>query len=413
MKLEWFIARRYLASRRGARFLSLITLISIGGIFVGVMALIIVTSVMNGLQTELRDKILGTNPHIWVTTYGASVRVDDWEAALREIREVEGVVGVAPFVNVEVGLRNQAGHAEAAVLRGLDPESPGPAVTEIVDRIRDGSLDFGPTESGHPPILVGRRLADNFGLFGGEVVQVISLRGIRVGPLGNLVPRIRQFEVTGRFDTGMYEFDSRYVYVPLEAAQDVGALDGAVTGLEVRVPDPGEAGVVGRRIVDTLGYPYRADDWMTMNAALFGALQLEKLAMEIILLLIVIVAAFNIISTLVMMVTDKTREIGILRSMGLTSWQIRRVFILQGVTIGVVGTALGTAGGLFVTWLLDRYEFIQIPPDVYFIDRLPVALNFVDIGIIVAASLTISLLATIYPAAQAARLTPVEAIRHD
>ncbi|CAN5373189.1 lipoprotein-releasing ABC transporter permease subunit [soil metagenome] len=414
MKLEWYIARRYLSSRRGARFLSLITLIAIGGVLVGVMALIVVTSVMSGLQRDLRDKILGTNPHIWLTTYGEAMRMEEWPAVLERVRGVAGVQSAAPFIHTEVGMRNPAGHAEFAILRGIDPQSEGEPITDIVRQIREGRFRLGETQSGYPPLLVGRALADRFGLFPGDVVDIISLQGVQVSPLGSLVPKMRKFEVAGRFETGMYEYDNKFMYTGLAEAQELTEMGVAVTGLEIRVPDAMQADVVAGRIEDELGYyPYRAEDWKVMNSSLFSALRLEKLAMEIILLLIVVVAAFNIISTLVMVVTDKTREIGILKSMGLTSRQVLRIFMLQGVVIGVVGATLGALGGLFLIWLLDRYKLISIPGDVYFIDHLPVALDLVDIGIILGLSVLISFFATLYPARQAASLLPVEAIRHE
>jgi lipoprotein-releasing system permease protein len=412
MKLEWYIARRYLSSRRGARFLSLITLIAIGGVFVGVMALIVVTSVMTGLQRDLREKILGTNPHIWLTTYGGALRMDDWPPVLERVRQQPGVTAAAPFVHTEVGLRSPV-HAEFAILRGIDPLAEGEPITDVVREIRAGTLQLGPSESGHPPLLVGRGLADRFGLYPGDEVDVLSLQGAQVSPVGGVIPRFRKFEVSGIFRTGMYEYDNKFMYTTLPTAQELTDLGSAVTGLEIRVPDAMQAYAIGQELQRTLGFPYRAEDWQTMNSSLFSALQLEKLAMEIILLLIVVVAAFNIISTLVMVVTDKTREIGILKSMGLTSRQVLRIFILQGVVIGTVGATLGLAGGLFLVWLLDRYQFITIPGDVYFIDRLPVALDLGDIGLILLASVLIAFLATIYPARQAARLLPVEAIRHE
>jgi lipoprotein-releasing system permease protein len=412
MKLEWYIARRYLASRRGARFLSLITLIAVGGVFVGVMALIVVTSVMSGLQRDLRDKILGTNPHIWLTTYGSALRMEDWPPVLERVRGMDGITAAAPFVHTEVGLRSPA-HAEFAIMRGIDPDATGEPITDVVRELRAGTLELGPTRSGLPPLLVGRGIADRFGLFPGDEVDIISLQGAQVSPVGGLIPRMRKFEVTGIFRTGMYEYDNKFTYTTLGTAQELTDLGTAVTGLEIRVPNAMDARIIGQRMQAELGFPYRAEDWQTMNASLFSALQLEKLAMEIILLLIVVVAAFNIISTLVMVVTDKTREIGILKSMGLTARQVMRVFILQGVVIGAIGSVMGLLGGLGLVWLLDTYQFIEIPGDIYFIDRLPVALDLGDIGLILLASVAISFLATIYPARQAARLMPVEAIRHE
>jgi lipoprotein-releasing system permease protein len=414
MRLEWFIARRYLASRRGMRFLSLITLIAMGGVFVGVMALIVVTAVMTGLQRDLRDKILGTNPHIWLTSYGENMRLDNWGDVVQRVRGLEGVQAAAPFVHTEVGLRNTAGYAEFAILRGVDPDARGAPITDIVRKIREKELSLGETVSGFPPLLVGDALADRFGFYPGDVVTVISLQGVQTSALGGFIPKMRKFEVAGRFRTGMYEYDNKFLYTTIPAAQDLAGLADGVTGIEIRVPDPMQADAVGQRVTRELGgFPYRTEDWKTMNASLFQALKLEKLAMGVILLLIVVVAAFNIISTLVMVVTDKTREIGILKSMGLRATQVQRVFMLQGIVIGLVGSCLGAISGLFVTWLLDKYEFIKIPGDIYFIDRLPVAFDWVDIATILSLSLVISFLATIYPARQAARLYPVEAIRHE
>jgi lipoprotein-releasing system permease protein len=413
MKLEWFIGRRYLASRRGTRFLSLITAISIGGVAVGVMALIIVTAVMTGLQNDLRDKILGTNPHIWLTTFGETMRIDDWQGVLARVRAVDGVESAAPFVHTEVGLRNQGGYAEFAILRGIDPTAEGAPVTDVVAQIRRGDVRLGPTRSGYPPLLVGSALAERFGLFPGDVVDVISLVGAQVSPVGGLVPPIRKFEVAGRFRTGMYEYDNKFMYTTLPAAQELTRMGNAVTGIEIRVPDAMEADVVGRRLETALGFPFRSEDWKSMNASLFSALKLEKLAMAVILLLIVVVAAFNIISTLVMTVTDKTREIGILKAMGLTPGRILRIFMLQGLVIGIVGSLMGAAGGLLLTWVIDYYELIKIPGEVYFVDHLPVDWDPVDLVVILLASIAISFVATVYPARQAARLVPIEAIRHE
>jgi lipoprotein-releasing system permease protein len=414
MRLEWFIARRYLSSRRGTRLLSLITLIAMGGVFVGVMALIVVTAVMTGLQNDLREKILGTNPHIWLTSYGDNMRMEGWKDVLERARRVKGVEAAAPFVHTEVGLSNAAGYAEGAILRGIDPAAPGPAVTDIVAKIRRGEVKLGPTQSGNPPIVLGEELADRFGVFPGDIVTVSSFQGGAMTPLGYPQPRMQHFEVVGRFRTGMYEYDNKFTYTTLSAAQQVTRLDDAVTGIEIRVDDPMRADEVARRLETALGgWPYRTQDWKEMNASLFSALKLEKLAMAIILLLIVVVAAFNIVSTLVMVVADKTREIGILKSMGLRAKQVQRIFLLQGVVIGTVGSVLGAGVGLFLTWLLDRYQFIKLPGDVYFVDRLPVAFDWADIALILFLSLVISFVATIYPARQAAKLFPVEAIRHE
>lgn len=411
MSLEWFIGRRYLASRRGTKFLSLITLIAIGGVSVGVMALIVVIAVMTGLQGDLRDKILGVNPHIWVMTFGESMRMDDWNDALQKVRGVPGVSAAGPFIHTEVGIRNRANYSEAAILRGIDPQ--GQPVTDIGGTLRSHDLLPARTRSGLPPIVLGEALAVRASVIPGDTLIVISFQNAKVSAVGGLMPRLRQFEVTGTFRTGMYEYDNKFMYTNIPAAQDLTGLGSAVSGIEVRVPDPMKATEVGRRIVDRLGIPFRFDDWKTMNAALFSALKLEKYAMGLILLLIVIVAAFNIVSTLVMVVTDKTREIGILKSMGLTSGRVLRIFMLQGIVIGLVGSLLGAVGGLLLNFLIDRYHLIRIPGDIYFVDHLPVRSEPRDVATILLATVIISFLATIYPALQAARLTPVEAIRHE
>jgi len=412
--IEWFIARRYLASRQGARFLSLITLIAISGVMVGVMALIIVTAVMSGLQRDLRDKYLGTNPHVWLTTYGEGMRLDAWEGTLERVRAMDDVTSVAPFVEAQVALRKPNTYAEAALLRGIDPSGESEAITDIVSQIRSGEFDLGQTPSGFPPLIVGEALAERFQAFPGTIIDVLSLQGAEINVMGMLQPHLRRFEVVGRFSTGMYEYDNAYMYTTLAAAQDLAGLGESVTGLELRIADPETAPEVALAIEEGLGgYPYRALDWKSRNSPLFSALQLEKMAMGVILFLIVIVAAFNIISTLVMVVTDKTREIGILKSMGLQASQVQRIFMIQGLVIGIVGSFLGAASGLLITWLLDYYKFIRIPGDVYFIDYLPVAFDPIEIGIILATSLVISFLATLYPARQAARLFPVQAIRHE
>jgi lipoprotein-releasing system permease protein len=377
------------------------------------MALITVTAVMTGLQRDLRDKILGVNPHIWVMTYGESMRMDGWEGTLQKVRQVPGVRAAAPFIHTEVGITNRANYSEGAFLRGIDPYLPGRPVTDIAATLRAHDMLPPRTRSGLPPLVVGESLATRASVLPGDTLVVISFQNAKVSSVGGLMPTMRQFEVTGTFRTGMYEYDNKFMYTTISAAQELTGMGHAVSGIEVRVPDPLQATQVARRIVDRLGIPFRTDDWKTMNAALFSALKLEKLAMELILLLIVLVACFNIVSTLVMVVTDKTREIGILKSMGLGSRRVLRIFMMQGLVIGIVGSIIGGAGGLLLNFLIDRYELIKIPGDIYFVSHLPVRSDPFDVATILAATVVISFVATIYPAMQAARLTPVDAIRHE
>ena len=413
-RLDWYIARRYLAARKRGRFLSLITWIALGGVTLGVMALVIVISVMNGMQEELRAKILGSNPHVLVLQTGTSLRMDDWEQVLERVRSVDAVVGAAPFVVTSVGIQ-RAGYAQTADLYGVLPEPEGVPVTDFERDLQDGVYSLGPTGSGYPPVLVGNLLAQRMQLFKGDTLVLVSLENVNESPMGGLYPTVREFEMAGSFTTGMYEYDLRNIYTTLGAAQDLLGIAGAnrVGGIAVRVEDLWEADAVGREIRAAVGPGHFIESWMTTNRSFFSALKLEELAMGVILGLIIVVAAFNVVSTLVMVVVDRTREIGILKSMGMTDRAILRVFRLQGLWIGMLGTSLGVALGLLMAWALDRYRFISIPADLYYLDHLPVAVDVLDVATIIAVSMGITFLATLYPASRAAGLRPVEAIRHE
>jgi len=414
-RLEVAIAARYLRSRGSTRMVSLITFIATSGVTVGVMALIVVLGVMNGLQHDLREKILVASPHLRLLTFGEGLRMDAWREVLPRVRQETAVVAVAPFVLSQGLLSGGHDYAEGAYVLGIEPDTGDVAVTRLPGAFVRGDLTFTTTRDDvDGGIVLGSRLAERLMAFPGAMVTVIAPAGSRFNSaVGAFVPKYWQFEVTGYFETGMYEYDNGYAVLPLAAAQAFAGLGDAVTGLELRLRDPTQAPLVGRRLEEALGYPYRALDWQTQNASLFSALQLEKLAMGLILLLIVVVAAFNIVSTLTMVVTDKTREIGILRAMGLSAAGIRRIFVLQGAVIGVVGTALGSGLGLAVARFVDRSQLIRLDPTVYFIDRLPVRVDPVDVAIVVLASLVVAVVATLHPARRAALLHPVDAIRHE
>jgi len=413
--VEWWIAGRYLRSRRASRFVSLITLIAVSGVALGVMALIVVIGVMSGLQRDLREKILIANPHLRVLTYGEGLRMDSWPKVLATVRQDPNVVAAAPFVLSQGLLSAEHDYAEGVAVIGMERDTGRAAVTALARSFVSGDLRFAVGDTGvDGGVVLGRRLAQRFSVYPGSVVTLISPAGSKFNPaIGAYVPRYWRFEVTGIFETGMYEYDNTYLVMPRELAQRYAALGSAVTGIEVRVKDPWRAAAVARELETRLGYPYRALDWAAQNSQLFSALKLEKLAMAVILLLIVLVAAFNIVSTLTMTVGDRTKEIGILRAMGMTAGQIRRIFVTQGVVVGVVGTALGAIGGVLLAAAVGTYHLVSLDPTVYFIDHLPVDLAPTDVVAVIVASLAIAALATVYPSSQAARLEPVEAIRHE
>ena len=413
--LDLRITLRYLRSRRSSRLLSLITVIAVGGVTVGVMALIVVLGVMNGLQADLRDKILVANPHLRVLTYGEGLRLDDWRKVLGEVRRSPGVEAAAPFVLTQ-GLIS-AGHdyAEGVVVYGVDPDTGARAVTSFARHFTKGDLTFKPThrdvEGG---IALGARLASKLTAFPGDVVTLVAPAGAKFNPsLGAYVPKFHRYEVTGIFDTGMYEYDNSYVALDRRAAQRFAGLDSAVTGIDVRLADPAQARPFGVALESRLGYPYRALDWQSQNASLFSALELEKLAMALVVFLICVVAAFNVVGTLTMAVRDKTREIGILLAMGLKQTAIRRIFLTQGILVGLTGTTLGVALGLIVGTMVNRGHWIPIDPSIYFIDHLPVHTQPLDVLLVIVASLVVATLAPLYPSVQAARLDPVTAIRYE
>jgi lipoprotein-releasing system permease protein len=415
-RLEISIAWRYLRSRRGSRLLSLISTIAILGVTVAVSALIVIIGVMDGLQTDLREKILIGSPDIRVMTYGEDLVMNDWRGVLAKVLRQKGVVAAGPFVHTQaLVLAGHHKYLEGVFVEGLPPDGPGvPQVTTIRQRATAGNFKFETLDGQHKGAVLGSKLAEKLNVTPGiDSITLLSIDQNKIDPVTGYPPaKSMRLEVTGIFDTGMYEYDNSYVVVSLETAQQLAQLGTAVTGIEVRTPTRWVAPEIGQQLADSLG-PLRVLDWHQQNNQLFSALKLEKLGMTVILLLIVLVAAFNIISTLVMVVTDKTREIGILRAMGMPARSIRRLFFAQGLVIGVVGTGAGLVVGLAAAIIIGHNKLIALDPTIYFIDHLPVATQPLDVTLIVVASLAVAALATVYPALQAARLYPVEAIRHE
>ena len=419
-RLAWYLARRYLlASRGGGRLLSFITWIALGGVVVGVTALVVVIGVMTGMQNELRATILGSRPHILVRQSGVTLRLDDWEGVTATVESVEGVVAAAPVTFTRLALVRSGGgrdYAEVVNLFGVDAGGEGPPVTAMEDSLRSGYLSLKKEPGGLTRLVLASGIAERMSLFAGDTVRVVSLENMRVSPNGDLVPRAADWVVSGIFSTGMYEYDLNNGYAAMADVQRLLDLDdGTASWVGGRAEDPWDAAAVADSVRAALGgWPYVVEPWTQTDRALLSALKLEKLAMGVIVSLIVVVAAFNIVSTLVMVVVNRTREIGILKAMGLTRRDTLRVFVFQGLWLGVIGTLAGLASGLALAVLIERYGLIPIPPDVYFgVERLPVALSPWDMAWIGGVSFLISLLATVYPAWQAYGLEPVEAIRHE
>ncbi|MBK6421776.1 MAG: ABC transporter permease [Gemmatimonadetes bacterium] len=413
--LERDIARRYLRSRRSSGRVSLITAIATGGVAVGVCALIVVLGVMNGLRNDLRERILVANPHLRVLTYGNGLRMDDWRHVVDVVRAEPGVLAAAPEVLTQSVLSAGADYAEGVNVLGMEGDTGSQAVTTLPQAITRGDLTFRATRPEvDGGIVLGSRLAERMTVYPGDVVTLVPAKPPEVNrALGIGVPRYWKFEVTGTFETGMFLYDNQFVLIARETAQRFTGLGDAVSGVQLRLADPWQAPAIGRRLEEKLGYPYRALDWQTQNSTLFSALKLEKLAMGLVIFFIMVVAGFNIVGTLTMVVAEKTREIGILRAMGLPAGAVGRIFLAQGAIVGLVGVGLGLVSGLGIALLVDRGNLIRIDPSVYFVDHIPVHVEALDVVLIVVASLVLAIVATVPPSRGAARLEPVEAIRHE
>lgn len=406
MLYEYFVGLRYLKAKRKQTFISLISWISVGGVAIGVAALIVVLSVMEGMHQGIREKILGTTSHIVITNnYGD---MSDYLEVTDRIKDISQIKATAPFV-LGHAMANSSGAATGVAVRGILPELEE-QVTQISSHMVRGKIgSLNSVDADDDRVVIGQTLADNFGLTVGDTIELISPFG-RATPLGN-IPKVRKFVVSGIFKMGMYDFDSGLVLVSLPAAQRFFNLGRSVTGIEVKVNDIYQAGLVGQEISEKIGFSYMTRDWMEMNRNLFSALKLEKFGMFVILVLIVIVAAFNIISTLIMMVMEKEKDIAILKSMGATQKGIMKIFMLDGMVIGVAGTILGCLTGYILCRIIGSYHFIKLPQDIYMIDTLPVTMQAADFAIVSLISIAISFLATIYPSWNASRVNPVEALR--
>jgi len=417
MSYELFIGLRYLRAKRKQTFISANTFISVAGIFLGVAALIIVLAVMNGFEIELRDKILGINSHIVLMEYTGGM--ENYERVMEELKSVDGVVASTPFIYGQAMLKN-SGRVTGVVLRGMSIETYGNVIN--LGEMRDGNIDnlsSGGNKTDLPGVVIGKELAQNLGLLLFDTVEILLPMGIST-PMG-IVPKIKKFSVVGIFDSGSYEYDSSLVFMSLKNCKKFLGMKDTVTGIEIKVDDIYGAGRIAKAIQEKLGYPYWARSWMEMNKNLFSALKLEKRVMFIILSLIVIVAAFNIITTLIMTVMEKSRDIAILKSMGATARSIMKIFMIEGIVIGGIGIILGCIAGITVAlnleWISRSVEnlfgFKILPEGVYYLNEVPSKINYGDVAVIVIAAMLICFLASIYPSWRASKLDPAEALRYE
>ncbi len=406
MPFEVFMGLRYLRARGQRANLSLFVWIGVGGVFLGVAALIVVLATMTGFQEGIRDRIIAANPHLLVFHSGRDGLTDAGTMAAR-IAKIPGVRAATPFVHQQALFTTPGGGARGGLVRGIDLGTP--AVREDLQaQLRSGSA--APLADGAPGILLGRELARALGVAEGDQVTVISPEGALTAV--GMVPRMRRYTVAGTFELGMYELDSSLAYLSLPAAREFAGLRGA-SGIEVKLKDPFDAKRVGRAVATDLGYPYWVRDWMDMNRSLFAALQLEKLALFVIVTIIILVAAFAIIGHLVLLVAEKRKEIGVLKAIGASSQSITVVFFTVGMTIGVAGTLAGSALGLGLIWAQNTYKVIKLASDVYQISYLPMKLTLGDALMVIGATLFLSFLATIIPARRAGLLDPVDVLRYE
>ena len=428
MSYELFVSIRHLSAKKSQKFISLNTWISIAGVGLGVMALIVVIAVMSGFSKDLRDKILGTNSHVVVSNMNRGV-VDNYDGILKKVRSVKGVIAAAPFIMNQVMLIN-GDRVSGIVVRGIDPEKEE-TVSDLGKNMVSGTVSDLKTKSSfsgetkgkekknRAGIILGKELLRRLGVGVGDIVSMVSPVS-RVTPVG-LIPRMKLFKVVGVFESGMYEYDANLSFILLKSAQKFFSMKNGVSGIEVRVADIEQAGNIASVIQKELGFPYLVRDWMQMNRNLFSALKLEKVVMFIILILIIFVAAFNIVSTLFMLVMEKAKEIAILKSMGASCSSIMKIYSYQGLVIGLVGTFLGCAAGFVIVPNLNEivssiesiFGIVAFPSDVYYLDRLPSKIQYTDSFLIIIFSIVICLVASLYPAWRASKLDLVDGLRYE
>jgi lipoprotein-releasing system permease protein len=411
MAFEYFIGKRYLRARQKQAFIKLITLLAMAGITVGVMALIVVIGVMKGFEDDLRTRILGGQSHVVLKREDGPI--SDYRRLIEEVEKIDGVEAATPFNDVQGVLRSKYSISPARI-KGVDPLTAG----RVIKALKDISLPDNTSRSNRegnqaklPAIVLAKELAGNLGVRKGDIISLISPGETRSSIIQ--IPVMKQFEVSGFFKSGLYEYDSSFAYIHLKDSQKILRTGDSVTGIEVRVKNIFKARKIADLIDAKLGLPYQTKDWMQLNQTLFQAMKTERRVMFIILTLTILIAAFSIASTLIMSVIGKTRDIAILKAMGATNKSIRKIFVFNGMVIGTIGTGLGLGLGLLLSTILKHYDISHLTGGIYYlINKVPVKIEILDIIAIIAATLVICYLATLYPAHQAAKINPVDSIRH-
>jgi lipoprotein-releasing system permease protein len=404
---ELHIALRYLLAKRKQAFISVISVFSTVGVIVGVMAVIVALAIMTGLQQELRDRILGSSPHIYVWK---ATGITDYHAEVEKLRQLPHVVGAAPAI-MGLGLLSVAQETVPVQIKGIDPKLE-PQVTDLKQAMRSGSIEaLNPsTNESVDGILLGKDLAAKLNVMVGDDVWVLTPQGT-LTPMG-MYPKKRRLRVAGIFTLGLLEFDSTYGYVSLDVARRLLGKD-SVDHIQLRVDDIWAASTIANTIPQRLGEDYIKQDWQEMNRPLFSALWLEKIAVSLAIGLIVMVAALNIVTSLILLVMEKNRDIAILKTMGASAKSVTVIFMMQGLIIGIVGTAVGAAAGYALSTIFDRYQLIRVPIDVYQVSHLPFTVLPRDFAVVVMTAVAVCFVATIYPSRQAARLDPAQALRYE